>query len=91
MEKTIAADLKSQSTNLTIDMEMASSLEEETIKMLMDIQSDDIMDPLSSHSITKMSMNDPEGKRLKKFLKLTLQKTGSSKRWATLGLSMMIP
>ena len=42
-------------------MEMASSLEEETIKMLMDIQSDDILEPLSSHSITKMSMNDPEG------------------------------
>ena len=49
------ADLNSQSTNLTIDMEMASSLEEETIKMLMAIQSDDILNPISSHSITKTS------------------------------------
>ena len=55
IEKTMDADLNSQSTNLTIDMEMASSLEEETIKMLMAIQSDDILDPISSHSITKTS------------------------------------
>lgn len=55
--KTMAADLKSQSSTLNIDLEMSSSLEEETIKMLMAIQSDDILDPISSHSISKMSTN----------------------------------
>ncbi|MCG7336526.1 copper amine oxidase N-terminal domain-containing protein [Sporosarcina sp. ACRSM] len=61
LEKAMDANLNSQSANLTIDLEMASSLDEETMKMLMAIQSDDILDPFSSHSISTMSMTDSEG------------------------------
>lgn len=61
LEKAMKVDLNSQSTNLTIDMEMASSLEEETMKMFMHMQSDDVLNPLSSHSLSKMSMTDPDG------------------------------
>lgn len=62
LEKAMDANLNSQSTNLTLDLEMSSSLlDEETMKMLMAIQSDDILDPFSSHSISTMSMTDSEG------------------------------
>lgn len=61
LNKAMKADLNSQSSNLNVDMEMASSLEEETMKMSMHIQSDDVLDPFSSHTISTMSMTDPEG------------------------------
>ncbi len=62
LEKAMDANLNSQSTNLTLNLEMSSSLlDEETMKMLMAIQSDDILDPFSSHSISTMSMTDSEG------------------------------
>lgn len=55
LAKSAAADLKSVSTALTMDMKMESSLEEESINMLMDIKMDQINEPLSFYTLTKAS------------------------------------
>ena len=82
--------LNSQSTNLTVDLEMASSLEEETIKMLMAIQSDDILNPMSSHAISKISTSGLGEEAIEVVSETYITEDGFFRKWMIHGSSMMI-
>lgn len=55
LEQAAAADLKSVSTALTMDLKMESSFDEEAINLLMDIKMDQINDPVSFYTLAKTS------------------------------------
>ncbi|WP_342538962.1 DUF6612 family protein [Sporosarcina sp. FSL K6-1540] len=76
LAKSAAADLKSVSSALTMDMKMESSLEEnEAISMLMDIKMDQINEPLSFYTITKAS-TDFAGEAIEDISSMYLTKDG---------------
>ncbi|MET3655640.1 MULTISPECIES: DUF6612 family protein [Sporosarcina] len=76
LAKSAAADLKSVSSALTMDMKMESSLEEnEAISMLMDIKMDQINEPLSFYTITKAS-TDFAGEAIEDVSSMYLTKDG---------------
>ncbi|MEK4711791.1 DUF6612 family protein [Sporosarcina sp. FSL K6-5500] len=76
LAKSAAADLKSVSSALTMDMKMESSLEEnEAISMLMDIKMEQINEPLSFYTITKAS-TDFAGEAIEDVSSMYLTKDG---------------
>lgn len=76
LAKSAAADLKSVSSALTMDLKMESSLEEnEAISMLMDIKMEQINEPLSFYTITKAS-TDFAGEAIEDVSSMYLTKDG---------------